>query len=501
MTVGNKKKSEQLPADEQKTPFAPPDRRAFERRLVELGRLLEAQHFTSMDEANAFLDELNKRGGTFDAPPPATPLEKAQDLMYDAWEAQGERRVELARKALDVCPDCADAYVLLAEETAHTTEEAYALYAKGVAAGERALGPKQFKDLTGHFWSATETRPYMRARVGLADTLWALGKHAEAIAHYQDMLRLNPNDNQGIRYLLLASLIEESRYADAEKLLARYADEPTAAWAYSRALLSFRRAPESEKARADLRAALKVNRFVPLYMFGVKKMPQALPDSIGFGDESEAIGYVADYIGGWLKTTGALAWFDNFLSTDAAALQEVQAAVLDLVSPDDMMAQLLKSWRKDLEAKSIDMDIKLQVALAKCPWQWIDGMAVHLGYSRKGKKKDKMAAIAAHLLNKDKLQAVVAGLPSQGRDALVLTLKNGWIKYGDLTRRFGTEEGDGWWWADDPPTSILGQVRLAGLLFVGTVAINGRNYRVAVVPVELRPLLAEILATPGPSRS
>ena len=43
-------------------------------------------------------------------------LDQAQDLIYDAWElADPIKRSRLARKALKISPDCADAYVLLAE--------------------------------------------------------------------------------------------------------------------------------------------------------------------------------------------------------------------------------------------------------------------------------------------------------------------------------------------------------------------------------------------------
>ena len=47
-----------------------------------------------------------------------TPLSKAQDLMDKAFESHDPmERVELAKKALELSPDCADAYVLLAEQT------------------------------------------------------------------------------------------------------------------------------------------------------------------------------------------------------------------------------------------------------------------------------------------------------------------------------------------------------------------------------------------------
>jgi hypothetical protein len=64
-----------------------------------------------------------------------TPLKEAQDLIYDAWEvADPKRRVTLAREALEISPDCADAYVLLAEETASSLSEALNLYRQGVEA-------------------------------------------------------------------------------------------------------------------------------------------------------------------------------------------------------------------------------------------------------------------------------------------------------------------------------------------------------------------------------
>jgi hypothetical protein len=86
--------------------------------------------------------------------------------------------------------------VLLAEEEAKSVEEALEYNRKGVEAGVQVLGPKGFKEYAAHFWGVLETRPYMRARAGLAATLNALGEVDAAISNYRDMLRLNPNDNQ-----------------------------------------------------------------------------------------------------------------------------------------------------------------------------------------------------------------------------------------------------------------------------------------------------------------
>ena len=44
----------------------------------------------------------------------------------------------------------------------------------GLDAGELALGPEGFEEYDGHFWGFLETRPYMRARHGLALALLKL---------------------------------------------------------------------------------------------------------------------------------------------------------------------------------------------------------------------------------------------------------------------------------------------------------------------------------------
>src|SRR6516225_3912723 len=86
-----------------------------------------------------------------------TPLGKAQALMYRAFEEPDEQnRIQLARDALAISPDCADAYVLLAEH-ATSRKEALRLYEQGVAAGERALGAAAFERDAGHFWGLLET--------------------------------------------------------------------------------------------------------------------------------------------------------------------------------------------------------------------------------------------------------------------------------------------------------------------------------------------------------
>lgn len=285
-----------------------------ERTLRGLNKLLESQEFASEEEMQAFLNT-QIVGGQLPSFAPETPEEEAQELMYDAWETNDVRqRVAMARDALTIDPNCVDAYVLLAEDAASSAAEAKEFYAKAVQAGEATFGPEYFAENVGHFWGITETRPYMRARMGLADCYWALGEHAEAIAHYQELLRLNPGDNQGVRYLLLTCLLEAGEDERAEALLAQFDDDAFATWRYGRALLAFRQHESSVTADEALADAIEGNKFVPDYLLGKRKLPRRPPEYMGWGDENEAVDYVMRSGHLWQQTPGALAWLREYLA-------------------------------------------------------------------------------------------------------------------------------------------------------------------------------------------
>lgn len=298
----------------------PPDRRAMEGVLQDFARSLQ--------------------GDAED-----TPLSRAQALMYQAFdEADEERRLQLAKDALATCPDCADAYVLLAEH-ARTRKEALALYQKGVEAGERALGPEAFRREAGHFWGILATRPYMRARLGLAHSLWTAARRDEAVQHLQDMLRLNPGDNQGIRYTLAGFLLFLDRDDDLAGLLQQYPDEDSAAWAYTKALLAFRQQGDTIDARRLLKAAKKTNKHVPGYLIGRKAPPSGQPGYYSPGDENEALNYVGSFLAGWKATPGAVAW----LRANVKARKKAEAP-----QPKGPLG-FVKKWLKDRLAQEYDV--------------------------------------------------------------------------------------------------------------------------------------------------
>jgi len=286
-----------------------PDRRAMEKMTSDLSRILQGQDFQSEEEMKSYLDGMVNDQRIPEAPP-KNAVQFAQDIMYEAWETESrKKRIKLAKEALSISSDCADAYNLLAEEEVETWDEAKELYQKGVDAGRRALGEKIFKEDGGHFWGYTPTRPYMRSRAGLMECLWELGEHDEAIAHAKKMLKLNDNDNQGIRYILIAYLAELGRYEELDKFMNKnYKNDCAAEWLYTSALSAFVRSGDSQEAKKELKIALKANCHVPECLTGNKAVPRALPDRITMGGEDEGFCYVARNLGAWKKVPGAIDW-------------------------------------------------------------------------------------------------------------------------------------------------------------------------------------------------
>jgi tetratricopeptide (TPR) repeat protein len=282
----------------------------MERSLAASSRLLKSREFANEAEEDEYLNRVMVDN---EGPPPSTPLEEAQELIWDAWEeSSSEKKVALARKALDLSPDCADAYVLLAEETARDLREARALYQKGVEAGERALGEKMFAERAGDFWGLIETRPYMRARAGLAACLYHLGRIDEVIAHYEDMLRLNLEDNQGIRIVLLNCYMEKSDIQAARELLGRYEEDISTPFAYSRALCEFALNGPSKAANQALLRAFGANLHVPRYLLMMTEpSSDNAPPTYRPGSTIEAESYFQYGAKAWGHVPGSLKWLKD----------------------------------------------------------------------------------------------------------------------------------------------------------------------------------------------
>ncbi len=275
--------------------------------------LVEEQGFDSTEEMQAFLDRevVGKR-----LPPPkiSGPRDQARELGLEAMETPGRRGIALARRALDLDPDCVQALLALAWHERDVTA-AVERYREAVAAAERSLGPKIFEEGAGAFWSISSTRPYMEARKSLADTLMLDGRIAEAADHYEELLRLNPNDNQGIRHLLAPALMILGDNRSTQDLLDCYPEDFGAAPAFNSALVAFRRRGDTKVARKRLAGALKRNPHVADLLLDRGEFPDELPAGYTFGSLDEAAVYIIEAGHAWTESPGSLKWLADFVDS------------------------------------------------------------------------------------------------------------------------------------------------------------------------------------------
>lgn len=231
------------------------------------------------------------------------------DLIEAAYDADSPREaVALARQALETDPHCVDALMLLAQWDAPGQSARLDYLQTAVDAGEKQLGPGYLEQNAGHFWGLIETRPYMSALTALAIAYKDNKQPRRAIELLEKTLHLNPNDNQGNRFLLLTLYLEQNRHNDARTLLDRYSDDLSAFMRYSQLLLDYVTEGDTPQTRKQRQAAKSYNKYVPQYLSGRKKLPKIMPDYYGLGDRNEAIVYAADNRNLWRQVMGAIPW-------------------------------------------------------------------------------------------------------------------------------------------------------------------------------------------------
>ena len=251
-----------LPAIVLRSPLVGPEPAPGEELMFDLGQLIGSGPQGSLNELNAELVRLTS-GGPIPRSQPTEPRAKAQRLMYDAWQGSREAGLPLAKRALALDPDCADAHLFLALASRELNEVLKHVF-EAVDAGERTVAREEKEGLDeANLWAYLPARPYLRARAFLATYLWTMGGRVAAVAVLQESLDLDEGDALGLRYLLLGWCLDMGEEMFTRELLERYKQEHSAIFLYGNALLTFWERGEERTTNARLKRALAANPHVP----------------------------------------------------------------------------------------------------------------------------------------------------------------------------------------------------------------------------------------------
>lgn len=218
---------------------------------------------------------------------PQNAKEQAQVYAYEAYkQVDIEEREQLGKKAYALNSDNIDALLLKAERV-ETINEATKYYKKAIAVGKLAFKKEDSEEP----WNVVINRPYMRALFAYGIFLFEQRKYREALHYFQQLLEINPLDNQNVRHVAIAAAIHSEQYSLAHQLIKQFpaseADE--AIYLFLQWLLEMDEVGDSDL----LEQALDANPYMdPILDEGTLMVPYPTNESVAPGSIEEAM-YIA----------------------------------------------------------------------------------------------------------------------------------------------------------------------------------------------------------------
>ena len=172
------------------------------------------------------------------------------------------------------------------------TDQARELWEQSVRIGRKAFSP-DFQYEQDHLeWVCLDNRPFLRCLHGLALAKYNNGEVKDALQLFQELLSLNPNDNQGVRAMAVEALCKLGKYEEIIKITDKYRNDIMPETLYGRALALFK-LKQRRRATAALKKAIDYLPLVGEELLKKKhKFPKTVrPDVVTVGGDDEAYLY------------------------------------------------------------------------------------------------------------------------------------------------------------------------------------------------------------------
>ena len=199
--------------------------RESENVFRELHKVMEEKEFQNEAELNEFMNEFMQ---TYNANFGKKKGESAYDYLEMAAETDDPKEaIRYAQKALKLDPYCLDAELIIVQAKSNDLETLKKNMEKVIRKGEEQLEKRNIskENDAGCFYGLFETRPYMRVRKEYLHLLITQGRYRHAICEAEELIRLNENDNLGVRYILMALYCYFEEEDKMNTLLKKYPED------------------------------------------------------------------------------------------------------------------------------------------------------------------------------------------------------------------------------------------------------------------------------------
>jgi len=239
---------------------------------------------------------------------PQQAQEMARGMVRTALRVRSRaKKAALLKLAVNQDPDCAEARIELADLDFQSGNFKLCIEAYEDIVGREST---RWHAKSAAWWSNRDTRPYLRAIYGKAMTQWHLGRFAPAAKTLEDLLLLNPKDNQGARFLVpMLHLLAESPER-AASFFTRYSelypqDYSEPAFLFGWALTYSLEGRETE-ARAKYAEGILKNIYLAPMLLDMDEPPRSGWVPNDRAEPNYAAEFVESYAVLWDKEPGAL---------------------------------------------------------------------------------------------------------------------------------------------------------------------------------------------------
>ena len=237
-------------------------------------------------------------------------FDRGCELLEQGSVSQAEK---LFRNVINKAPLHIDAlhHLAIILDRTGKSKEARQLWNEGVKIGRSAF-PKKFESGDHLDWGWLENRPFLRCLHGLATATLSDGDIVKATNFFEGLISFNPNDNQGVRELLMFVYFEQNNLEKAIELCKRYPNDFLAGLCYGYPLILFKMGKKDQATKALIKTFKKSPKIGKELIKKSHKKPQSdMPGYISVGGWNEAYDYWERFGHFWDEQ--ALEWLKNVI--------------------------------------------------------------------------------------------------------------------------------------------------------------------------------------------